>query len=372
MEQFPDVNWDSLNRCRRAFHVLGWVFAAVTGMAAFYTFFEAMPVVALAILLGGSFLTAFSWLVAVLLPFHMHTIQALWNSAETIQHWNSQQEDAGNPGQGNAAAACLPKDPSSLQELTLDQAAALAHESFIHLDGLTTLSPEAAKKLIEPSRIETPVLDFRSLSLNGLKAMTPDLAAELATYKGLLSLDSLAELAPDSAGLLASAPFGLSLNGLTNITPEVAKALSPCDSLDLNGVRHLTEDAATALSQPHGCIQLNGLVSLTPEIAASLARRFHKICLGGLVELTSEVAEALAENPGTLELGIERGLTPAAAEKLAKHTGYLFLRLPMISLAVAEALAQHCGTGLNIGGLTVIPDDVADALAKHGNGRIVF
>lgn len=247
MEQFPDINWASLNRCRWAFHWLGWAFAAVTGMATFYTFFEAMPVVALGILLGGSFLTAVSWLVAILLPFHMYTIQALWDSAEATRHWNT-------------------KVWSSLRELTLEQAAALAYEPSIQLSGLTTLFPEVAEELAKRNG---------QLYLNGLTTLSLEVAKALAKRQG-----------------------GLGLNGLTEITPEVAEALAKHEGfLALNRLTTITPEVAEALAKHQGWLYLEGLTTIVPEIAEALAKHKGWLGLYGITTISPEALKILRANP---------------------------------------------------------------------------
>ena len=134
-------------------------------------------------------------------------------------------------------------------ELSVDQAAVLAdyrgHRIF--LPDLEHLTPEAAEALAGfPS----------GLFLHGLTQLDAPTAARLATWRGngeqlLLSLNGLRELTPDvAAALTPCRGWGIALNGLTDLTPEAATALQPlrCAFLDLDGLTHLAPATVEAMT----------------------------------------------------------------------------------------------------------------------------
>jgi hypothetical protein len=91
---------------------------------------------------------------------------------------------------------------------------------WIQLNGLTTLTDEAAKALAQ----------FKGsyLELHGLTTLSDEAAKALAQFKGsFLYLDGLTTLSDDAANALAQFKGNvLSLNSLTTLSDEAAKALA--------------------------------------------------------------------------------------------------------------------------------------------------
>lgn len=155
-----------------------------------------------------------------------------------------------------------PLNLAGLSELTIDVAAVLArYEGDLLLDGLSSLSPQAAAalathagsagKAVDPeaiaarvseafeqgdlqlSRFEEIIAEFGgegsipTLSLGGLIAMKPDVAAALAGHTGDLRLDGLKSLSAEAAAALATHVGSLSLGGIDGLDADVAEALVP-------------------------------------------------------------------------------------------------------------------------------------------------
>ena len=95
---------------------------------------------------------------------------------------------------------------------------------FLSLNGLDTLSPEAARALVWNS--EDQQGGCESLSLDGLRSMSNELAEAFSGYDGTLSLDGVRELSKQAAGSLAKHVGSLSLRGLLTLTDEAAEALA--------------------------------------------------------------------------------------------------------------------------------------------------
>ena len=373
MAELPEVDWYSLERCRRGFTALGWCTAIVSGVASFYAFFEAMPLAALAIVLAGVMVTAVLWLAATLMPVIAYFATIAWYQVDGLRQSDSQASSEPS----NSATACsqcdLPDDLSCIQELSADQASAVVSIAFcgIELNGLQSLSPAVAKALAEHDS-----LGFKWLELNALRELTLEAAHELGIgYKGDLSLDGLEKISPETAGALASAPASLSLNGLRGLTPQLAQAFSGCANLKLGGVTMLSAEAAQALVWPRDSIALNGLTSLFPEVAELLCGRFAHLRLDGLRSLTPQVAEILTRRTAELSLNGLTSLTADLAVALAKRGVCLHLNgVTALSPEVARTLVHsepQMGL-LSLNGLTSLSPDTAEALAQGVRQRLVL
>ena len=100
---------------------------------------------------------------------------------------------------GVAAGQELPANTYEIKSLTVEQAKALAQrkDTWLSLDGLTTLSDEAAKALAE----------FKGpLHLGGLTTLSDEAAKALAQHKGGLVLDGLTTLSDEAVAALRANP----------------------------------------------------------------------------------------------------------------------------------------------------------------------
>ena len=394
MAELPDVNWNSLELHRRTFTVLGWCSAVVTGVTSFYTFFEAMPLVALAILVGGSLVTALAWLIAALVPLIAYFATLAWYRACGGQESEPQDRDESSGVALGCSKPALPDDLSSIQELSPEQASAVVRQAFcsIELNGLKSLLPVVAQALAEHDGNRVTWLE-----LNGLGDITPEAAVALGTgYRGDLSLNGVTSITADAANALATAPSSLSLGGLTELTPEAGDALSGCTCLKLNGLASLSTEAARALVRPRDRLELNslttisaevaeilcgrfaflslnGLRTLTPQVAEILMRRTAELSLNGLTSLTEDLAAVLAKRGIRLELDGVTSLSPEIARKLSRkepNVGWLLLNgLSSLTPDAAQALAEDARQGLSLLGLARLAGDVAAALA-HFRGYL--
>lgn len=141
------------------------------------------------------------------------------------------------------------------------------------------------------------------LTLTGLTMLEPEVAAGLATVRGVLNLDGLLKLTPTVAEQLARKQTGsLQLNGLTTLVPQAAEALTDCltTSLGLAGLKTLTPRVAAALAR---CAawdgQLPNVTALeTPEadaIAQALVRKKGTISLSGLMKIPADALAVLQQ-----------------------------------------------------------------------------
>ena len=128
---------------------------------------------------------------------------------------------------------------------------------WMSLDGLTCLSQEAAKALARHAHSTNGESFTWTLSLNGLKTLTVEVAAALTGYGNKQSNFRWEKL---------------SLDGLTDLSAEVANMLvwhnegcdSICEHLSLNGLKSLTDELAQALAgHVGGKLSLNGLTKVS-------------------------------------------------------------------------------------------------------------
>jgi hypothetical protein len=205
----------------------------------------------------------------------------------------------------------------------------------LRLNGLTTLSDEAARTLAQHKG---------DLSLDGLTTLSNEAAEALAQHKGDLSLNGLTALHSVELATKLARQRGLSLNGLTTLSGEVAEALSQHKLwfLSLNGLTMLSDEAARTLSHHEGDLSLNGLTMLTDEAAKALSQHKRDLSLNGLTMLTDEAAKALSQHKGDLSLDGLTTLSDEAAEALSHHVGHLSLYgLTTLSPEAAQALRAH-------------------------------
>lgn len=206
--------------------------------------------------------------------------------------------------------------------------------SDLYLDGIRTLSPEVAAVLSQHAGMV--------LSLSGLASINCELAVALSKHRGLLMLDGLKSLRPDVSEQLALHAGGLSVNGLKTLRLESAQCFATNhEDLSLNGLSTLSLDVAVCLvdAQEHSNEEQN-------RVAREI--RDHGI------PVPSEAAEVIDDiiNRRTLSLCGLPSLEPALASVLATHHGILILSgLHCLDAEVIVALSQYKGPLLALDGV---------------------
>lgn len=251
----------------------------------------------------------------------------------------------------------------NIKTLTPELAAVLAKQRAPKLDGVTAISSDIAAVLAKNKSL---------LELNGLTSMTVPEAAEFAKHEGVsLRLNGLTTLPVEVARELANYQGRhLYLDGLTTLSPEVAGILVQLklDILSLSGLTSLSPETATALAQQQSRLYLNGLKTLSLDVAVQLAQHRGNALAIGVTDVSPEVAATLAEYKGSfLYLGNLQLLSPEAAAALANQQSRLFLDgLKTLSPEVAEQIAKHQGQYLSLNGLTSLTPEASVALAGYG------
>ena len=230
---------------------------------------------------------------------------------------------------------------------TLSPAAARAISKWdgqIYFDGLTEISDETLKALAEH---KVPLGETYFVHLRGLKTLSNEGAEILAAWpKWCGDLPALTALSETSAAALASSRnWNGNLSSVKTITPNMAKTLSGRQgNLLLDGLTTLSEETAKELARHQGgVLSLNGLTSVSDNVVVVLATREDRLSLNGLKSLSDREAAALGKHKGDwLILDGLASLTDEAARSLARDGGIVSLQgLQKASEASLKALKAN-------------------------------
>lgn len=317
---------------------------------------------------------------------------------------------------------------NELKTLDAETARVLANRCLgLHLNGLTDLPVPVAKALVgETEQVDRPTIVggvepplLRELHLNGLRKLPMDLAKVLSRFNGLLYLNGVKTLSPEAAAVFTS-PSGHSegmfvgdsveFGAIKTITPELARALVPSD---INPMSHgwmdtkfvfsgvtdeCSEEVERILSKsPNVCLPNLSRV-LTDELAFAMAGNGHTY---NLPRLPSTAARHLSLRPDIGEgtgvglkviddshiafrlgaRGTEYGLdsieelSPFALQMWLRHRhgddgertwAYPFdlTGLKNLPVSLAKEFSKFDGLDLGLDGLEEIPDDLAEVLTE--------
>ena len=211
------------------------------------------------------------------------------------------------------AAAVLARHDSvlrlpSLRELNPELARILAqHRHNLYLDGCRSLDALTASAIARHG-LET-VRKFREDRLRLLQAIEEIPSPDEAGWKPEYELDFENALFAEPSYLRT---LTLSLSGLKKLSPIVAHELGKHrGTLILDGLKEISDEAAGELGNHFGSLELNGLRSLTPTAAAALAHGGgewpsdfvfdNQLSLNGLKRVSPEVGRELARYQGPRE-----------------------------------------------------------------------
>ncbi|MFA4872672.1 MAG: hypothetical protein WC659_01920 [Patescibacteria group bacterium] len=191
---------------------------------------------------------------------------------------------------------------------------------------LTFCPPNILRRIILIKQANSPIEGI-TVWLNSLKSISYKTAQELSSVRRLrIELDGLNNLPVEIAEILGKSSVSISLNGMKSLTPKVATCLakipsktlgikeissevadclfvppsypSPAyttDWLKLNNLTTLSVATAKALARVRGPLELNGLTALDSDIAKELVKHENKIMLNGLQAVDMETAKILAQ-----------------------------------------------------------------------------
>jgi hypothetical protein len=287
--------------------------------------------------------------------------------------------------------------------------AAFLAEKAAHVDysNIVELSPAAAECFVkmlngdEDAGNEPAVEDETPWALNGLRAVSPELASVLGSYcQGPLHLDGLTSLSRESAQHLSHLPYGaLSLDGLTDVSADVlSHLLRTSRGVCLNAVEMLGPEHAEVLSAgptgwqtcppPQWQLQLNSL-RFVPDVTAEAIVRCAKgmrrvvhedkwsplVTLDGLVVLDSPaLARAIDRGDRPViqaSLTTIQWISARAAAELGQRIWVELPRLRHLTRAVARGFADG-GARISLGAVSAITPEIASEFGKKSAGELVL
>ncbi|MCX7387288.1 MAG: hypothetical protein NTX48_11535 [Planctomycetales bacterium] len=228
---------------------------------------------------------------------------------------------------------------------------------------------------------------IHSLSLNGLKVISPALASDLAQYTGCLRLDGLESLSDEAAEKLRDA-FALSLEGLKGISTAAFRRLCEMTFLYVNFPSIVfTDELQWYMQQASLDYITNKEAYEEHRERQSQYRTAHGWMRGGNYNygivtweydtLTCEAARLISgtqdyhlsfEHIDVLDEDIARELGGRSREFEGFFARLSFPALATISVGVASALIDDGplgGFGLDLDAIEELPDEVAEILGQH-------
>jgi hypothetical protein len=218
---------------------------------------------------------------------------------------------------------------------------------------LRTLSAEAARALIAHEK------RMQVLSL-GITELPPDVATELAKYKGEKLL----------------------LNCVKSLSPESAKAISQFIGIKLmlDALKSVTLPVIGRLSTYRGTLHLDGVEIIEfPEEETRRAEtvfghlEFAKLSLAGIKKPSVHLLKALSRFRGPLGLNGLETLSTEEAEILAEHPGHILSLkgIKTLSLSLEKLLNRYKGF-LDLSGVEALKDDALEIAALRSEEFILL
>lgn len=248
-----------------------------------------------------------------------------------------------------------------------ETAAALAEFSEINADAAEVLATRFALRAEFPKVQHLSLAAAQALGkmrnswivLDGLTSLTPDLASALASA-GALSLKGVKKLDKDTAKELARHKLYLYLNGVEEASDEAIQVLSETKaSLFLDSLQHVSNDALEKLILFREGILSLGLRQLDEKQGLIIERyRGKELWLDSVPALTDPVAGSLSLVPCFLSLKSVRQFSEAACSRLARRTeGWILAGNLNLSENGFKALFPDTRTGeLRLAGWIELPD----------------
>lgn len=267
-----------------------------------------------------------------------------------------------------SAARAEELDAAKVRSLSVEQAGNVTFRGEgMRFAALTDLSPEVAAVLAKrEARLEFPLLENP----------TPAVLEALAANTAGVSFPKLATLTPEMARILAgSKSRSVTLGGLKEISPEAAAALAEYTGYLELGVTSLTSIPLAHKLGSQQTLRL-GVPTLSDEIARALflsplARGPQHMYLG-LKELSVEGAKALGERGRTLgghwQFNELEALPDEVAEALSAPAAIRCLKVTALSDRAARALNRY--THAHMYALADVSNESLEMFSKRGGFMI--
>ena len=236
---------------------------------------------------------------------------------------------------------------------------------------------QRARELVQQVQAQS---SFGILQLSQTYAMTPEVAAALAEFRGEMLILGIRTLSMDVAQALAKSQAAtVWLHSVTSVAPDAAEAMAELPGhLVLSGLVKLDSvPLAQKLAERPGALSFPYLKQLTPEIAVALGKNPRGLTLAALTDLSLEVQDKLAEAVGPVTVPNLASLdSMPLTKKLAAGFASSVLLPAIKTLSVEQAVEiASVKRPFFLGGvylpLSVVTEEVATVFAKNpGAGRL--
>ncbi len=234
------------------------------------------------------------------------------------------------------------------------------------------LTPQQARQIVIATEAKSP---WEILELSRLEAITPEVAAELAAFRGEMLILGVRSLSPQTAAVLAESKVAsIWLPSLTTVSLEAATFLSTVrGDLALTALTELESvSLAEKLAARNAALSFPYLRSVSVDIAAALVKNNKELTLGAFTQIPAEVQDKLAETTGILYMpGLNSIDSLALALKLIQGSRVFLPNLKKLTSEQATLLAGIKSSGLFFGGIflpsRVTTPEVAGAIALNPN-----
>jgi len=321
---------------------------------------------------------------------------------------------------------------NELKTLDAETARVLANRcQTLHLNGLTELPIQVAKAFVGETdqvdnlplarSVEQPLL--RELHLNGLRKLPVDLAKALSRFDGSLYLNGVQTLSPEAASVFKSQSNHskgvfvgdtVEFGAIKTITPDLARALVPAEfdpmSPELMATKFIfsgvTDECSEEVEQILSVAQGVGLPNLrrvnTDELGLALAEKFEPVPglpstaarhlslrtdigqglgIGAELKVIDDAHVAFRLGARGTEYGLEsvEELSPFALQMILRHDRERTWAYPLnltglknLPVSLAKEFSKFDELDLGLDGLEEIPDDLAEVLTEMRGGSISF
>ena len=239
-----------------------------------------------------------------------------------------------------------------LKKINPTQAKAIAENaSWVYLNGLKSLSPEIAQEIF--------VTEYVHMELNGLEEISP----KTAVYMGRVSPYSVSR-------------NSLSLGGLKEITPEVAKGLMSEEGdrdVYLEGVTSISDEAVQMISRTRPDVRKRFVrfhmpnLKLTPELAEKLPEATLSSVISKESMLSEELVEMIAKsNVRYLHLNNLKDIQPAQLSEILRRERTIISLdgIRKLKRGMAQELARVSPDLLSLNGVQSLCDEDIDTLVQ--------
>ncbi|QDU92403.1 hypothetical protein Pla8534_01510 [Lignipirellula cremea] len=234
-----------------------------------------------------------------------------------------------------------------------------------------SITAEQARELVKKMEAESR---FGILQLSNMYEISPDVAAEIAKFRGDTLILGIKSLSPGVAVALAkSQAANVWLHSVTSVAPEAAEAIVRLRGhLFLTGLVELeSAPLAEKLATRPGALSFPYLRTISPQIATALAKNERSLTLAGLTDAPPEVQAKLAETIGALSLPNLESIEVGSLEKKLAAGVVILPKLKQLSPELAKQFTEVKGAGSFFGGvylsLAAITPEVAASFAESPN-----